>query len=142
MSNALQWRLLPIAQILTGLGILIFWLAFFTIGIAPENPPACYFAFEHAFPAPDAILAIALISSGINIVRHGRWGHSVSLACAGGLLFLGVIDASFTAQNGGFSGPIDEALMSGVISLWCIGVGLWIIALHARDEKFASTSGA
>ena len=60
------------------------------------------------------------------------------MACAGGLLFLGVLDFSFTAQNGGFSGPIIEALQSGIIPLWCAAVGLWIVAVHGTGSRTAT----
>ena len=123
-------RALSITQIATGLGILVFWTLFFTVGMAPAQPARCYFSFEHAFPPADTILALGLIGSGFNVLTEKTWGPSIALACAGGLLFLGVLDLSFTVQNGGFSGPIVEALQSGLISVWCIGVGLWIIATH------------
>jgi len=41
------------AQLATGFGIIVFWILFFTVGLAPANPPVCYFAFEHAFPLPE-----------------------------------------------------------------------------------------
>ena len=47
---------------ITGIGLLLFWIGFFTIGLAPENPPPGYFEYEHSFPLPDIILAIALIA--------------------------------------------------------------------------------
>ncbi len=119
-----------ILQIATGLGIAAFWLLFFTVGIVPANPPACYFAFEHSFPPPDLILATALITSALTVLRGGTWGSSLALVCAGGLLFLGVIDLTFTAQNGGFSGAVLEVAMSLAISLWCIGFGLWLAVVH------------
>jgi hypothetical protein len=118
-----------------GIGIATFWLLFVTIGMAPASPPACCFAYEHAFPPPDLLLAAALIASGIDILRGGEWGMNVSLACAGGLMFLGVLDLSFSAQNGGFAGPLSEALQAGVISLWCIGLGLAIIVLRAAPRR-------
>jgi hypothetical protein len=58
----------------------------------------------------------------------------VALSCAGGLLFLGVIDFSFAAQNEGFKGPVLEVVQASVISLWCIGIGLWIV----RDYGFGN----
>jgi hypothetical protein len=138
MPQVTQQRALSITQIATGIAILVFWLLFFTVGMAPAKPPPCYFAFEHAFPLPDTILAIALVASGVNVLKGGIWGHGVSLACAGGLLFLGVLDFSFTAQNGGFSGPIIEALQSGIITLWCAAVGLWIVAVHGTGSRTAT----
>jgi hypothetical protein len=120
-------KILALLQIATGVGILAFWLLFFTVGLAPAKPPACYFAFEHAFPLSDTILALALLASGRDILRGGWWGRKVSLVCAGGLLFLGIIDFSFTAQNGGFTGAIVDAMQSAIISLWCIVLALLLI---------------
>lgn len=122
-------------QIATGVGILIFWGLFFTVGLAPDKPPPCYFAYEHAFPLPDTILAIGLIAGGINALTSQTWGRDVSLACGGGLMFLGVLDLSFSWQNGMFAGPIVEALLAVAISGWCAGFGLWIIATHVMSRR-------
>jgi hypothetical protein len=95
MSPSSQQHALTIAQVVTGIGIATFWLLFVRIGMAPASPPACYFAYEHAFPPPDLLLAAALVASGIDILRGGEWGMNVSLACGGGLTFLGVLDPQF-----------------------------------------------
>lgn len=126
-ESALSWT-----QIATGIGILAFWLLFFSADIAPARPPACYFPFEHSFPLPDSLLALALIASGVDGLRGGQWGAGASLACAGGLIFLGLIDLSFTAQNGGFSGPLGDTLVSVALSVWCVGLGAWIVAARGR----------
>lgn len=141
MPQASHLRVLSIIQIATGATILVFWVLFFTVGLAPAKPPACYFAFEHAFPLPDTMLAIALMASGANVLAGGTWGRGVSLTCAGGLLFLGILDLSFTMQNGGFSGPVGEALQSGIISLGCVAVGLWIVAVHCTGPGPAPITG-
>ncbi len=46
----------------------MFWLEFFTVGTVAAQP-GCYFAFEHAFPLPDTILALALVTSGANVIK-------------------------------------------------------------------------
>jgi hypothetical protein len=56
---------MALAQIATGLGIIAFWILFFTAGMAPAHPPTCFFAFEHAFTLPDAVLSIGLLAAGI-----------------------------------------------------------------------------
>lgn len=117
-----------VAQICTGIGIYAFWLLFFTVGASHSKPPPCFFEFEHSFPLPDSILAAGLIASGIALLRGLAWGPAISLVCAGGLLFLGVIDLAFTAKSGGFSGPLPEAIQSAAISIWCIALGLWIMS--------------
>lgn len=119
-------RALAIAQIATGLGILTFWTLFLAVGMAPKQPPPCYFAFEHAFPVPDTVLAIGLLVSGFR--RETAWAQTISLACGGALLFLGVLDLSFAIQSGLLAGPIADALQSAAIALWCGVLGLGIIA--------------
>jgi hypothetical protein len=125
-ERALSWT-----QIGTGVGIFIFWLLFFTVGMAPANPSACYFPFTHSFLFPDSLLAIALIASGIGVLKGAIWGRGLSLACAGALLLLGVVDLSFSAQSGGFEAPFIDTLVSIDLPLWCIAVGVWIFAVHA-----------
>jgi hypothetical protein len=67
------------AQLATGFGIIVFWVLFFTVGLAPLNPPVCYFAFEHAFPLPDAVLAIGLLGGGaLAIAGRPEGGHAIS----------------------------------------------------------------
>ena len=134
-SPAKQLRMLSVLQIVTGIGISVFWLLYFTVGMAPAKPPPCYFAFENSFPLPDTILAIALIASGANILKEGTWGLSLSLISAGGLIFLGVLDFSFSAQNGLYSGQLTDALQSAFIPLWCVSMGMWIILVHFRDRS-------
>jgi hypothetical protein len=124
-------RALSIAQIATGVGIILFWTLFFAVGLAPAAPAPCYFAFEHSFPLPDTFLAIGLMVSAVNTLKNGSWGRSGSLVCAGGLLFLGIVDFAFSVQNGGYTGPLIEALQSGLISGWCVLLAIWIISAYA-----------
>ena len=121
------WTIAVLA-ILTGAGILLFWAAFFTVGLAPENPPVCYFAFEHSFPLPDSILALALLVSGILILRNRAPGRGLALVCAGGLMFLGLLDFSFNIQNGMYTLSVMDAVFSGFLNLWCVFFGLVLIS--------------
>ncbi len=110
-------------MMLTGAGIILFWIAFFTFGLAPENAPPCYLAFEHAFPPPDALLALGLIAAGVLMLRGHRAGRTLSLVSAGGLMFLGVIDISFNLQNGIYGLGFGELVSMAAINLWCVGFG-------------------
>lgn len=130
--NSSQLRALSTTQIVVGIGILAFWALFYSVGMAPANPPPCFFAFEHSFLPPDLILAVALIASGINVLANGTWGRPVALVAAGGLLFLGVIDLTFNIQNGMYAGPVMERLQAAAIPLICVGVGIWIFLVHGR----------
>ena len=92
-------KTLAILEIITGVGIIFFWIGFFTVGLAPKNPPDCYFVFEHSFPLPDIIMSIGLIIAGILLLKQKSEGVPLSLVCAGGLMFLGVLDFSFNIQK-------------------------------------------
>ncbi len=120
-------RTLGYIELATGIGILTFWALFYTVGLAPEAPPKCYFAFEDSFLLPDSVLALGLIVGGTCLIKGQKLGQGISLTCAGGLLFLGLVDFSFNLQNGIYTGPIVEAALSAAINLWCIALGLRIV---------------
>ncbi len=112
---------------LTAAGLIGFWLLFFTIGLAPDQPPPGYFAFEHAFPAPDCLLAVVLFLSGRLLLRTNpvllHHGRSLGMVAAGALLFLGGLDISFNVQNGMYGLSVLDTLMTLAINLWCLGFG-------------------
>lgn len=118
---------LAILEIITGVGIILFWIGFFTIGLAPEKPPECYFVFEHSFPPPDVLLAITLIFSGILLGKGKGLGKVLSLVSAGALIFLGVLDISFNIQNGMYLISTMDLILNAFINLWCVLFGLVII---------------
>lgn len=120
-------KTIPVLEILTGTGIILFWVAFFTVGLAPTPPPECYFTFEHAFPPPDILLSIALIVSGILLIKGKTTGIKLSLVSAGGLVFLGILDISFNLQNGVYLISTGELISNSFINLWYVGFGLTII---------------
>jgi hypothetical protein len=126
-------RLLAWLMILTGAGIALFWVAFFTFDLVPKNAPPCYLAFEHAFPPPDGLLALGLIAAGVLTLTGRPAGRSLSLVCAGGLLFLGVIDISFNFQNGIYGLGFGEMLSMAAINLWCVVFGA-ILAMRPSHQ--------
>ena len=44
-------------ELFTAAGLLLYWVLFFTVGVAPENPPPGYFVFQNSFTFADLILA-------------------------------------------------------------------------------------
>ncbi len=126
--NGKELRLLAIFELCTGFGLLLFWIGFFTIGLAPTNPPQCYFAFEHAFPLPDIILGLALITSAALVMKGNPLGRILSLVCAGSLMFLGVLDFSFNIQNGIYMSSSLDLILNAFINIWCVAFGFFISA--------------
>ncbi|MBU1172547.1 MAG: hypothetical protein KKD44_23560 [Proteobacteria bacterium] len=113
----------------TSAGLILFWLGFFTIGLAPEKPPEGYFVYEHSFPMPDILLAIALIYSGVLIKNGNPLGKSFSLACAGAVLFLGILDVNFNVQNGMYTLSTLDFIMNAFNNLWCVFAGIYLFIL-------------
>lgn len=110
-------------QLLTSVGLILFWTVFFTIGF--ENPtfPPCYLVFEHSFPLPDLFLCVLLL---LAYAKRGKtqW-HNYTLAAGGAMIFLGLCDFSFNMMNGMYTISLTDGLMNGVINLWCVVFGAW-----------------
>ena len=112
-------------QLLTAIGLVAFWTAFFTVGFANELYPACYETFEHCFPLPDGFIAIILISAWLNHGKNPERYVQFTRIAGGSMIFLGLCDISFNTLNGMYSISTAELLMNGFINLWCIGFGGW-----------------
>jgi hypothetical protein len=130
-------RVIAILEIGTALGLSGFWLAFFTVGLAPARPPAGYFQFEHSFPVPDLLLAGLFLVAGRCLLdlrpERRRFGRSLSLVCAGALMFLGVLDTSFNLQNGMYAISLQDTLLALAINAWCVGFGAALVLRCSRS---------
>ena len=125
-------KTIAVLEMLTGIGIILFWIGFFTIGLAPENHPPCYFAYERSFPLPDIILSITIIASGMFLLKNKESGRTLSLICAGGLIFLGLLDFSFNIQNGIYMNSTVDLILNAFINIWCVGFGVTVSMLLGR----------
>lgn len=110
-------------QLLTGVGLLVFWGLFLTGNIAPVREPPGFWTFERAFVVPDTVLAFGLFAAGLLLRRGHPRGPALSLATGGALVFLGLVDLSFNIRGGVFAVLDADALASGAINAWCLGFG-------------------
>jgi len=117
---------IAILELLTAVGLILFWILFFTVGMAPKNPPPGYLAYEHSFPVPDGLLSVLLLVAGIMLLLNNPLGVNLSLIAAGALLFLGVLDISFNLQNGIYKISTGDLISNAFINLWCVGFGIAI----------------
>jgi hypothetical protein len=127
MSETQSGNALSILGLITGVGLVLFWIGFFTVGLAPENPPACYFAYEHSFPLPDIILAMVLLAGGALSLKGRPAGAKLLIAGGGALVFLGVLDFSFNIQNGMYALSALDLVLNAFINLWCVGFGAALV---------------
>jgi hypothetical protein len=119
-------RTIAILELLTGIGLILFWILFFTVGLAPKNPPPGYFAYEHSFPLPDGLLSILMLVTGTLLMLNNPLGIHLSLIAAGALVFLGVLDFSFNIQNGLYKTSKLDLVLNAFINVWCVGLGVAI----------------
>jgi len=120
---------IAILELLTGVGLILFWILFFTVGLAPKNPPQGYMEYEHSFPLPDGLLAILLLAAGALLLLNNPLGSTLSLIAAGALLFLGVLDFSFNIQNGLYKTSKMDLVLNAFINVWCVGFGVAIVVM-------------
>lgn len=134
MFKQIDSKLIAALEIATAGGFSLFWLAFFTVGLAPVPEPPCYFAYEHSFPLPDGMLAIMLLVSGILLMLNKPWGGKLSLVAAGAMLFLGLVDFSFNIQNGIYQASTVDLVLNAFLNIWCVGFGTAIILIMGRKQ--------
>jgi hypothetical protein len=118
---------LSVLMLIMAAGLILFWIGFFTVGLAPENPPSCYFAYEHSFPVPDIMLAITLTAAAMLLRKGNPLGKRLSLVCAGALFFLGILDMCFNAQNGVYASSTMDLVSNLFINIACVVLGLLIV---------------
>ena len=133
MKKEKSEKAIPVLDIITGVGILLFWVGFFTVGLAPKTPPPGYFVFEHSFPLPDSILAVTLIIAGILNLKGRPLGRTLSLVSAGALIFLGLLDFSFNIQNGMYAISALDTVLNAFINIWCVGFGIALCVRFFRE---------
>jgi hypothetical protein len=109
-------------QLLTAIGLVLFWTAFFTVGYANDAYPVCYETFEKCFPLPDSFITIVLLCAWWK-GRSGGSARDLTRVAGGAMIFLGLCDISFNAMNGMYTISTAELLMNGFINVWCLGFG-------------------
>lgn len=128
MLTFISPTVVAVLEIITGAGIITFWVLFFkTDLLIPENPPEGYLAHEHSFVYPDSVMAIALIAGGILLIIQNPLGEKLSLVSAGGLMFLGIIDFAYDIRNGIFKGGAFEFIENFIVDIWVLLLGLVIV---------------
>ena len=117
-------------QLLTAIGLILFWAAFFTIGFENPNYPDYYTKFEHSFPLPDSFLCIVLLMAYFNTNKI-HW-KNYTLVAAGAMLFLGLCDFSFNIMNGMYIVGLADGIMNAFINIWCVGFGAWQVRVAMK----------
>jgi hypothetical protein len=111
-------------MIVTALGTAAFWIGFFAGGEALHSSATdVYRAFEHSFPAADAWMATCALAAGVGLALRRRWAVVVGIAAGSALVFLGLIDTTFNAEQGLYGRRSAAMAVEAVINVFCLTVG-------------------
>jgi len=126
--------------LLTALGTLLFWLAFFADleaqrsgELASRN--AAWFAWEVSFPLADAWMAVTGVLGAIGLWRLRPAGLFFSLVSGGAMVFLGLMDGLFFLQNGLYLPLTAEIAVELFIHAWTVLFGLFLVAYVWRRRR-------
>ena len=128
-------RLIGSLEIVTGAGILLFWLGALMLGLAPENAGPDYFNFMYSFAGADAVLVVLLIAAGVLLMNKRQIGILLSLVATGMLVYMGLTDIGYNLIAGVYLASSVDLVINAVINLWCVGFGVAAV-LIVRKIKF------
>jgi hypothetical protein len=106
-----------------------YWVDFFRRGSVQAEQEEWYLRFERAFPAADAWMSACCVVAAVGLLTGSGYGVAFGLLAGSALIFLGLLDVSFNAENGLYrrlpaSGPMWAEL---VINVWSLGLGGWLV---------------
>ena len=115
---------IAVCQLVIALGIGGFWIYFFLVENKNPEKSAVYLGFERSFPVPDlGWLIPTLILASIGLFSDLPFGLFFTITSGSALIFLGLLDISFNAQNGGYTTNLSDTLMNIFINAVCIIFG-------------------
>jgi hypothetical protein len=130
--------IIPALELITALGIILFWIYFFMVENCDPNNSGIYLAFERAFPLADiGWLVPALTIGAIGLIKKQWFGAVFSLAGGGTLIFLALLDVSFNVFNGIYIKSPAYGIMNGSINLWSFLFGISLIVYISRNSKIS-----
>jgi hypothetical protein len=114
----------------------LYWVTFFTSGAVQSSSEAAYIAFERAFPAGDAWLAIAAVISALMLARRDPRALLWGLIAGSSLVYLGLLDTLYNLENGKYA-SIDGAMaVEVVINLFSLSFGPFLIIYVWRHRHW------
>ena len=103
-------------EVVTALGITVFWITWFRQPHDESWLPDGYHDHEIPFVFTDALLAVVLVIAAVLQVADQPAGRSLGLIAAGMLAFLGILDLAYFARTGLFKREHDGISNSGVVA--------------------------
>jgi len=116
----------------SGVLVVLFWAFYFTETATLGQGHPVKRIFEAAFPAADAVLAAALVATGVLLLLRRSSAVFTLVIAASMSLYLGVLDATFYLRHGFYTPLTSDALTEIAINLLCVGGGILGLRLGWR----------
>ncbi|MGH8460050.1 MAG: hypothetical protein ACRESS_00440 [Stenotrophobium sp.] len=136
MSGKPAYTRLTLALLwIAAIGIVLYWVSYFTGGEVQASGANCYRVFEQNFPLPDGFVALCAVLCALYLRRGNEHCLLWGLLTAGGFFFLGLIDIAYNLWNGMYA--IFSAAMAAeiVINLFSLGFALWLSVFFWRNRR-------
>ncbi|HEU4541980.1 MAG TPA: hypothetical protein VFR23_12710 [Jiangellaceae bacterium] len=119
--------------LVTAVVTVAYWIDFFLHGTVNVVDEEWYLRFQRAFPVADAWMSACAVIGAVGLLTGSGVGVAFSLAAAGALVFLGLMDVTFNIDNGLYRHLATSAPMRAelVINVWTIGLGATLVAYLA-----------
>ena len=126
-----------LAIILTvfALGVVAFWIEFFTSGAVSMSDSPAYLEHEQSFPAADGYMVICALICAVGLIRRRPWGLLFGLLAGSGIIFLGLMDTLYSIQQGIFAEFSVAAAEAFFICALCLILGPVTIIYLWRNRE-------
>jgi uncharacterized membrane protein SirB2 len=75
----------------------------------------------------------ALIIAAFGLISRAQYGYLLTTVMGGVLIFIGLLDVSFNAQNGGYRGNRMTVVINAIVNLGCLISGSLLVVYSWRN---------
>lgn len=117
-------------------GVIAFWIEFFTSGAVSMGDSQAYIEHERSFPLADGYMVVCCLICAVGLIRRRSWALLFGLVGGSAIIFLGLMDTLYSIQQGHFAAMDAAALEAFVICAVCLALGpaaiiyLWRNRVH------------
>lgn len=115
MLDFINPKIIAVAQILTSIGIIHFWITWFRKEHNEPWLPPGYVAHERCFVYSDSVMSVLLVTAAVLLFLGHERGESLTLVCGGMMLFLTILDTVYFLQNDMFDKDKGRSENLGVV---------------------------
>lgn len=116
--------IISLSEFFVGLGIIVYWIFFYTVVKKDSKKSIPYITHERSFPIADLGWVMPnLFIASLGVILSQKFGIFFSISSGSSLIFLALLDITFNVQNKVFSNNISDTIIHLFINLSCMVFG-------------------